>query len=94
MTAVLAGSCVGERIGTRLGQPDRIIQLAIGGDRRAAKLKQQTTVEIEPQRTPIRFTRRVRHHRPFDPPQEADSYTEMVLSALKIAASSDECGLN
>jgi hypothetical protein len=30
---------------------------------------------------------------PFDPPQDADSYAEIALDALKIAASSDECGL-
>ena len=30
VATVLAGARVGERIGARLGQPDRIIQLAIG----------------------------------------------------------------
>jgi hypothetical protein len=30
MATIFAGARVGERIGTRLGQPDRIIQLAIG----------------------------------------------------------------
>jgi hypothetical protein len=30
MATVLAGARVGKRIGTRLGQPDRIIQFAIG----------------------------------------------------------------
>ena len=30
MTTVFSGVPIGERIGTRLGQPDRIIQLAIG----------------------------------------------------------------
>ena len=53
MTTVFSGVPIGERIGTCLGQPDRIIQLAIGqqpgigGDRGTAKLQQQTTVEIE-----------------------------------------------
>ena len=36
-------------------------QSGIGGDRRTAKLEHQAAVEIEPQRTPVRFTRRVRH---------------------------------
>ena len=62
MTAVLAGARIGKDIGTRLGQPQRFIQLAIGEqpgigrDRGAAKLKHQAAVEIEPQSTPIRFT--------------------------------------
>ena len=33
MTTVFSGVPIGERIGTRLGQPDRIIQLAIGQQR-------------------------------------------------------------
>jgi hypothetical protein len=51
---VLAGARIGERIGRRVGQTHRIIQLTvrqqpgIGGDRGAAKLQQQATVEIEP----------------------------------------------
>jgi hypothetical protein len=54
-----------QRIGTRAGQAWRVILLTvgkqpcIGGDRRAAKLKHQAAVEIEPQRTSIPFTRRV-----------------------------------
>jgi hypothetical protein len=32
MATVLAGARVGKRIGTRLGQPDHIIQLAIGSN--------------------------------------------------------------
>jgi hypothetical protein len=44
---------VGERIGRRVGQTHRVIQLTvrptgIGGDRRAAKLQQQAMVELEP----------------------------------------------
>ena len=59
----------GVRVGPRIGQAERIIQLAIrqqagvGGDRGAAAL-QQTTVEIGPQSALIRFTRPVPHHRP------------------------------
>jgi len=51
---LLAGARIGERIGRRVGQTHRIIQLTvrqqpgIGGYRRAAKLQQQATVEIEP----------------------------------------------
>jgi hypothetical protein len=70
MAAVPAGACVGEHIGTRVGQAQRVIQLAIGqqpgigGDRGTAKLQHQRPIEIELQRTPTRFTRRVRHRRP------------------------------
>jgi len=45
--------------GTRVGQAPRVIQLAIrqqpgiGGDRRATKLQQQPTIEIEPQSAPL-----------------------------------------
>ena len=55
MATILAGARVGQRLGTRAGQAQRIIQLAagqqpgVGGDRGAAELQQQTTVEIEPQ---------------------------------------------
>jgi hypothetical protein len=35
------------------------------GDRAAAKLQQQTTVEIQPQIALVRFTRRVLHRRPI-----------------------------
>jgi hypothetical protein len=70
MATILAGARIGQRIGAGVGQTERVIQLAvrqqpgIGGDRGATKLKPQATVEIEPQRTPVRFTRRVRHCRP------------------------------
>jgi hypothetical protein len=69
MTTVLAGACVSERIGTGVGQAQRVIQLAvgqqpsIGGHHTAPKLKYQTAVKIEPQRNLIRVTRRVRHPR-------------------------------
>ena len=54
MPTVFTGARVCQRISTRVGQVERVIQLAvsrqpgIGGDRGAAKLQQQTTVEIEP----------------------------------------------
>ena len=54
VATILAGARISKRIGTRVGQTHRVIQLAvsqqpgIGGDRRAAKLQQQATVEIEP----------------------------------------------
>jgi hypothetical protein len=66
MATVLASARIRQRIGCRVGQAQRVIQLAvrqqpaIGGDRGTAKLQHQTTVEIEPQS----FTRRVRHRRP------------------------------
>ena len=64
---------VGQRIGTRLGQPDCIIQLAIGqqsgvgGDRGTAKLQPQTTVEIEPQRLPVDLPAGFAMAAPLDP---------------------------
>jgi branched-chain amino acid transport system substrate-binding protein len=57
--------CVGERISILVGQADRVIhpairqQPGIRGDRGTTKLEHQTAIEIKPQRTPIRFTRRV-----------------------------------
>jgi hypothetical protein len=74
MAAVLAGARIGEQVTGRVGQAESVIQLAIGQqpgvrrDRRAAKLQPQATVEIEPQRTPVRFTRRFRHRRPSRSP--------------------------
>jgi hypothetical protein len=67
MPAILTGSCVRQYLATGCGQSEQVIQLAIsqqstiGGDRRAAEPKHQAPVEIEPQRAPIRFTRRVPH---------------------------------
>jgi hypothetical protein len=67
MTAVLASAFVGQPVSAYVGQAKRVIKLAIGqqsavgGDHTAAKLQQYTAVKIEPQHTPIRFTRRVRH---------------------------------
>jgi hypothetical protein len=76
VATVLAGARVGQRIGARVGQAQRVIQFAVSqqpgivGDCGAAKSQQQTTVEIEPQRTPIRFTRRARHCRPISIPRK------------------------
>jgi hypothetical protein len=70
VAAILASTCIGERVRTRVGQPHRVIQLAIGqqpgigGDHGATELEHQPAIEIEPERTPIRFTHRVRHRRP------------------------------
>jgi hypothetical protein len=67
VAAILACARIAERIGARVGQAEGVIQLAtnqqpaIGGDRTAAKLEQQTAVEIEPQRLATPFTHRVRH---------------------------------
>ena len=75
MASVLAGARVRQSIGARVGQAQPVIQFAvsqqpgIGGDRGAAKLQQQTTVEIEPQRAVVRFTRRPPIATPLDPPQ-------------------------
>jgi hypothetical protein len=62
MPAILAGPRICERIGTRLGQAQRVIHLpkwkqpGVGGDHRAAKLEDPPAVEIELQCSPIRFT--------------------------------------
>ena len=70
MPPVLAGARLRQSLATAVGQSERVVQFAIGqqsgigGDRRTAKLKHQTAVEIEPQRAAVRFTRRVRHRRP------------------------------
>jgi hypothetical protein len=70
MATVLAGARIGEQVTGRVGQAQRVIQLAVNqqprieSDRGTAKLQQQTTVEIEPQS----FTRRVPIAAPFDPP--------------------------
>jgi hypothetical protein len=69
---------VRQSTGSRVGQAQRVVQLAvnqsgIGGDRRAAKLQQQTPVEIEslsapvlasPAESPLPV--------PFDPPQATE----------------------
>jgi hypothetical protein len=73
MAAILTDACVRESIGARVGQAQRVIQLAvrrprIGGDRGAAKLQPQTTVEIQPQTALVRFTHRVRHRCPIRSP--------------------------
>jgi hypothetical protein len=68
--AVLAAACVREGIGIRARQTRPVIQLAVGqqpsisGDRGSAKWQHQATAEIEPQSTPIRFTRRIPHRCP------------------------------
>ena len=70
MSTILAGTHVGQPISRRVGQTQRVVQFTvgqqpgIGGNRRIAKLEHQAAVEIEPQRTSICFTRRVRHRRP------------------------------
>ena len=71
MLSVLAGARLRQSLATACGQSEHVVQFAIGqqsaigGDHRTAKLKHQTAVEIEPQRLALRFTRRVRHGRPF-----------------------------
>jgi hypothetical protein len=75
VAAVLARACIGENSRTCVGQAEGVIQLAIrqqpriGSDRGTAKLQHQPPVEIEPQRTPVRFTRRVRNRRHAWSPQ-------------------------
>jgi hypothetical protein len=74
VATILAGACIGEHVATRVGQAQRVIQLAvgqqpdIGGDRGAAKLEHQPAVKIEPQRLAARSTRRVRHCCPVRSP--------------------------
>jgi hypothetical protein len=69
VSAVLAGPCVCEAVTSHRGQAEHIVefpvgkQSGVGGDDRTAKLEHQTAVEIEPENSIIRFTRRVRHDR-------------------------------
>jgi hypothetical protein len=56
MATILAGARIRQRIGTRVSQAKRVLQLAvgqqpaIGGNRGTTKLEQQTAIKIEPQR--------------------------------------------
>jgi hypothetical protein len=74
MATILAGAAIGEFVTGRVGQAQRVIQLAIGqqpgvgGDRSAAKLKHQAAVETEPQSALVRLTLRVPHRRPIRSP--------------------------
>ena len=74
MATVLAGPRIRQPFGTPVSEAKGVLQLAvsqqpaIGGDGGAPKLQQQTTVEIEPQSAPIRFTHRVPHCRPVRSP--------------------------
>jgi len=91
VAAVLAGACVRQRSSSRVGQAQRVIQLAVSqqpgsrGDRRAAKLQPQTTVEIQPQTTIVRFTCRAPIDDPFNPPQALEFQLRIAAKALKIA---------
>jgi hypothetical protein len=68
MPAVLAGARIRQR--RARGQAQRVVELAvaqqarIGGDRGATEAEHQAAVEVEPQGSTSRFTRRVRHGRP------------------------------
>ena len=99
MTTVFFRVPIGERIGTRLGQPDRIIQLAIGqqrgigGDRGTAKLQQQTMAEksslsasLVDSPTGFSIATRLAVSKALNP------YTTTASNALKIADPSGECG--
>ena len=61
MPAVLAGARVIETIANHVGQPERVIEFAIGeqsgvgGDPGAMKLELQAAVEFKPQRLVLRF---------------------------------------
>jgi hypothetical protein len=50
-------------------------------------------VEIEPQRPAVRFTRQVRHRRPFDLTQHIVYYTITWTISPRNAVPSGECGL-
>jgi hypothetical protein len=78
VATVLAGGRVRQRFGTGVGQAQRVIQLAvsqqpgIGGICGAAKLHQQTPVEIEPQSALVRLTVESSIASPSDPPQATE----------------------
>src|SRR5277367_893806 len=99
MPSVPAGACLGQSLATARRQRERVVQFAIseqsaiGGDHRTAEPKNQAAVETEPQRAPVRFTRRVRHHRPFDLAQHVVYYTIIRTIAPQNTVSSEESGL-
>jgi hypothetical protein len=72
VTTVPAGSRVGKNTASHLRQPKNVVefpksqQTGVRRDLRTMKLQLQTTVEIEPQNTAIRFTRWVCHNRILD----------------------------
>jgi hypothetical protein len=72
--SVPAGACLRQSLAAACAQSERVVQFtigqqsAIGGDRRTVEPEHQAAVEIEPQRAPVRFTRRVRHRRPARSP--------------------------
>ena len=62
MPAVLAGAGVGEPLDGQIRKAERIVKFTVGeqsGVRGHGRT--EPAVEIEPQRIPVRFTRRVRH---------------------------------
>ena len=67
VAAVLARPRVGETLAGQIRKAERVVEFAvgkqasIGSDERTTKLKGQSTVEIEPERLAIQFTRWVRH---------------------------------
>ncbi len=69
MPDVLAASRLGQDRSGHAGQPQRLIQFAIGeqagfrGDLAAVEFQLEATVEIDPKRVPFRFTHRVSHDR-------------------------------
>ena len=69
VSTILAGACVGQNITCHRGQAECVVEFAIGqqsgigSHRRAAKLKHQTAIEIQPKSIRFRFTRWVRHGR-------------------------------
>ena len=69
MAAVLAGARVREQLTRHRGQPERVVEFtigkqpSIGSHHRAAKLKHQAAIEIQPKSIRFRFTRWVRHGR-------------------------------
>ena len=67
VTAVLARAAIGQTLPCHRRQAENVIQFPIGeqpgirGHPQAVELQLQTAVEIEPQTSVFRFTRRVRH---------------------------------
>jgi hypothetical protein len=67
VTAIIAGARVSEPLARHRAEAERVVKFAIGkqpsigGHDRTAKLERQSPVEIEPENTLARFTRRVRH---------------------------------
>jgi hypothetical protein len=73
VTCVLAAAAIEELVDRDIGQPKRIVELAVGEqaavrwDPGAVEFQLDPAVEIDPKRLRCRFTHRIRHDRTPSP---------------------------